>query len=539
MNRTKTKVIAISLAAAVLLSGCSATMKNLQNNIGKVGGTTAGAGIGAAIGNQIGGKNGALAGAAIGGLLGYLLGSQIDERRVNLEKIAKEEKVDLRFEDIKDKDGKKIGQAIMTSDTAQFNTAKAVLNDHSFGYFIKIAKEFAKAKQKVMIVGHTDDRGSSGYNQKLSEKRAKFIANLFKENGVEASNIYYYGAGENEPIAKNTSSEGRAKNRRVEVIEAPSSDILAKYIHEKKVDQSLLTKENDTLGKNSDSKINKPMVLSKTSSSDFPAGIQNGKTPIGLKSGLSGGSKLGKISMGNGGLTTDIALPNRDGNMIYSYGDNSNEKGSCRNDYYFTDKGSIDIGGDQIPKNMKNELVDLSGNYEIPDSGFSFITKVYADNGSSFGYENTCLNDAPREGGVIKRLDNNERLIVEDMANHVPWLRGHSWYADMDGSYLSISPIAVYMKSSKPTTCPEVSLIKKGDNDPIYGTSTKVITYRGEKAFIYRLFPENKERCQCADIAFPYSSDETPKGYMYYKKEGKVYRKEFKPMLVPNQSIEI
>ncbi len=71
----------------------------------------------------------------------------------------------------------------------------------------------------VEIGGHTDNVGSSAYNQNLSEKRAAYIANeLIKTYGVEAQRLSWKGYGDTKPCVPNTSDENRAKNRRTELI---------------------------------------------------------------------------------------------------------------------------------------------------------------------------------------------------------------------------------------------------------------------------------------------------------------------------------
>ncbi|GLT18383.1 outer membrane protein A [Vibrio zhanjiangensis] len=70
---------------------------------------------------------------------------------------------------------------------------------------------------KVKVIGHSDSSGSEAYNQKLSEKRAKYIADKLKNNGVEEERIIANGKGEMAPIASNETIEGRALNRRVDI----------------------------------------------------------------------------------------------------------------------------------------------------------------------------------------------------------------------------------------------------------------------------------------------------------------------------------
>ena len=68
----------------------------------------------------------------------------------------------------------------------------------------------------VIVEGHTDNTGNDSYNQQLSEKRAKSVANaLVTEFGINPSRVDYVGYGEAKPIASNATKEGRRQNRRV------------------------------------------------------------------------------------------------------------------------------------------------------------------------------------------------------------------------------------------------------------------------------------------------------------------------------------
>ncbi|MBO0160588.1 OmpA family protein, partial [Vibrio parahaemolyticus] len=66
-------------------------------------------------------------------------------------------------------------------------------------------------------VGHTDSIGSDAYNQKLSVRRAEAVKAYLVSKGIEENRVYTEGKGEKQPVADNKTSEGRAKNRRVEV----------------------------------------------------------------------------------------------------------------------------------------------------------------------------------------------------------------------------------------------------------------------------------------------------------------------------------
>jgi OOP family OmpA-OmpF porin len=69
------------------------------------------------------------------------------------------------------------------------------------------------------VVGHTDMTGALDHNMQLSESRAKsVVAELTGKHGIAADRLSGYGAGPLSPVATNSSDEGKAKNRRVELV---------------------------------------------------------------------------------------------------------------------------------------------------------------------------------------------------------------------------------------------------------------------------------------------------------------------------------
>ena len=69
----------------------------------------------------------------------------------------------------------------------------------------------------IIAVGHTDSVGADAYNQKLSVRRAEAVKAYLVSKGIEKNRVYTEGKGEKQPVADNKTSEGRAKNRRVEI----------------------------------------------------------------------------------------------------------------------------------------------------------------------------------------------------------------------------------------------------------------------------------------------------------------------------------
>lgn len=86
---------------------------------------------------------------------------------------------------------------------------------------VAVALQNTDPGQKIVVEGHTDSVGVDAYNQKLSEDRAKSVRDHLVSKGVEANRISFVGKGETVPVADNTSPEGRANNRRVEIVVSP------------------------------------------------------------------------------------------------------------------------------------------------------------------------------------------------------------------------------------------------------------------------------------------------------------------------------
>ena len=172
-------------------------------------GAGAGAGIGAAVGSQ---SNhtivGALIGAAVGGATGALIGNYMDKQVEEIQRDLKNAKVERVGEGIKITFDSGILFAIDSYSLSE--TSKSNLSDLS-----KILQKYSDTN--ILIEGHTDNTGSSSHNLSLSRERASSVSTFFKSSGVIGSRISTNGYGESQPIADNSTVNGRENNRRVEV----------------------------------------------------------------------------------------------------------------------------------------------------------------------------------------------------------------------------------------------------------------------------------------------------------------------------------
>lgn len=99
-----------------------------------------------------------------------------------------------------------------------FETSKAVIRPSSFVKLDEVAEALiANPGVRVEISGHTDNMGADNFNQPLSEARAKAVRDYFIAKGVSADRMEARGYGRTKPVATNSTSAGRAQNRRVEM----------------------------------------------------------------------------------------------------------------------------------------------------------------------------------------------------------------------------------------------------------------------------------------------------------------------------------
>ena len=177
-------------------------------------GTALGAATGALIGSTQSSKGaliGAAAGAAVGGGVGYYLDVQAAELRAELASTGV--------------------QVIETEDSIRlvmpgnitFKTDSADINSSFYPVLNSVAKVLNKySNSTVMVSGHTDSTGSADYNLNLSKNRAQSVASYLQGQGVKASRFEVLGMGSSNPIASNSTADGRAQNRRTEIKIVPN-----------------------------------------------------------------------------------------------------------------------------------------------------------------------------------------------------------------------------------------------------------------------------------------------------------------------------
>lgn len=214
-------LVACALLATVALGGCQTLDPYTQQS--KTSNATKGAAIGAAAGAVAGLVSGddaverrqhalilAGVGALAGGAVGYYMDRQEAELRAELQGTG----VSVT----------RTGDHITLNmpGNVTFKTDSADLSPAFFDVLGSVAKVMEEYEKTVVeVAGHTDSRGSQSYNQGLSERRARSVAQYLSSQGIDQQRLITVGMGEGMPVADNTTVDGRSANRRVEITMVP------------------------------------------------------------------------------------------------------------------------------------------------------------------------------------------------------------------------------------------------------------------------------------------------------------------------------
>ena len=207
------KQLALGIAAATLfISGCAdMNMSDTQRRaaIGAGAGALGGAVLSSATGGKAG--TGAVLGAGVGALGTYIWSQNMEKQKREMQQATQ---------------GTGIG-VVQTQDNQlrldipsdiSFDTGRSDISRS----FSPVLDRFANSLREnqntdLRIVGHTDNTGSDAINNPLSMDRAASTRNYLTSRGISGSRIQVEGRGSYEPIASNNTSDGRSRNRRVEI----------------------------------------------------------------------------------------------------------------------------------------------------------------------------------------------------------------------------------------------------------------------------------------------------------------------------------
>ena len=204
MKRTLISLSIISLLAA----SCSSTRKMSNQDKGVAIGAGSGAVIGGVIGRATGNTAlGAIIGAGVGGVTGGVIGHHMDKQAEEIKRDVPGVKVE------------RVGEGIVVEfgESVLFAKAQSDLSAQSYRSLDKLVTILSKYPDTDLeIDGHTDNTGTDGFNQALSEKRANAVSQYLLAHNIPNARIKTIGYGEKLPKYTNDTETGRAGNRRVE-----------------------------------------------------------------------------------------------------------------------------------------------------------------------------------------------------------------------------------------------------------------------------------------------------------------------------------
>ena len=220
------KLIMFSLVSLMTLNGC--TTFDPYTGEEKTSSTAKGAGIGAGSAlllSYLANKNKSssernkrmLRDAGIGAIIGGGVGYYMDTQEAKLRKQLRGTGVSIQ------RDGNNIN--LIMPGNITFDTNRRNLKSDFYDVLDSVAivvKEYNKTT--IVVAGYTDSVGSDAYNQKLSEDRARSVADFLVNKKVNPVRIELVGFGEKNPVASNKTSEGRSLNRRVEITLFPITE---------------------------------------------------------------------------------------------------------------------------------------------------------------------------------------------------------------------------------------------------------------------------------------------------------------------------
>ena len=181
---------------------------------GAILGGLLGAGLGAAVSEDKG--KGAIIGGALGAAGGAAYGNMLDKQEAQLRQELDNDRI--RITNTGDRLIVTLPQDIL------FDVDSATVYPGLRNDLLTVANNLQSyPDSNVQIVGHTDNSGGAAYNQALSERRANAVADVLMEGGVAFQRIQTFGRGEDQPVASNLTEDGKAQNRRVEIVILPTA----------------------------------------------------------------------------------------------------------------------------------------------------------------------------------------------------------------------------------------------------------------------------------------------------------------------------
>lgn len=481
------RAVAIALSAPLVLNGCATTDKMPNTAIGCIGGAVVGA-VGAFL--VTGDPKKAVIGGGVGFIAGCGAGYYLDKREEELAKLAEESSLKPKFERISNKENNGTSfsedatenviasQVSLSTEKPMFESGVAQVTDPvqlaNLRKFLKGYVQTLDKASKLYVVGHTDSSGSAASNQRLSEKRAKFIADELVKVGANPERLFFEGVGESQPVASNLTNDGKRKNRRFELVD----------------------------------------VLMDTKGESFNANTVSDEQVIQVAS-----AKKTRIENVINDLPvtdeTDKPLPKPTVSV-------SNNRRST----------SLGLQGVKLAEFDKSYVTTALGERKKE----SFMTFFAAANADDAEFMGSCAYAAPVVRSSLKPYSGRP-IQKAKVADNISNLFGTAWYGMAGTTAITLGPIGIEKDNLSPTHKPYFSFYKQYDGtatkaDLKYPVSVE--TYRGDGTVLVRMFAQDDNALmRCSDVVFSTNgSTQTQASTVIYQENNKLMAKAFNMNLV-------
>ena len=499
---------------SIFLVGCRAhtggtTAGGIQNCNYNTGLATAGGIIiGGLLGQAIGGDSKSTAiGAGLGGVVGAVGSSYLQQRCLQMNaaiarmQIVKATASEVAFEtQTRNNNGtvkrqKEEGISVSFDSQGMFATGSHKLNPQARRDIEEMAQAYVGTDRKILIVGHTDKRGSDEYNQALSERRAREVADVLVSRGVSPNSLYTKGAGETQP-----KSDNDPDNRRVEIVELQSEEAIVAY--------------DDNVDKETEAR--------------YERGRQAEAEAEAAANQAGGGKgKWGKFSLPKWSFN----LPK------WKWGSNSDSDSSNNNE----DSQTSQWKGAEFQTTRNAGPIDLGGRRVQDTPNFDYFTSTGRSAKRSFRNKANanqlslpCIATQPPRGEIaIQRYGDNEAIRLKHNAatDYLPHLNGSDWDKEINNYRIVLQDVAVLRKGKLDQRNGVIHIHTDGDNDPEYILQGMPDIFEGENGLLYRVFfPEEALPLKCIDVVFDKNKGYTPvDGNIFYEKNSETFFTDFIP----------
>ena len=434
-----------------------------------------------------------------------------------------------------------------------FQSNSAVLTERAERYFSAIADIYnlnkaaqaagtpadkerlrqASNNRKLLLVGHTDDTGSSALNAALSEQRARSVAEYLERRGIPREQMYYQGAGEVYPVADNRAEAGRLQNRRVEIVELADDASMGKYLDARRPNYQFYRAAPAT--------VPAPVLAARAPAQGAspPAARQRALQRAPDTKTNPGAQPAAEHSTAATGTASKDA-PRTGHRAIASTAPAATSEAMpaarstpSRSTPAPKATGKVlDFGGVPLTQQVSAAPVGL-GKLERERPLFSLISSAYAD--EDVAVLSDCSRDRPRSSGGVKALKDGATYRANE---HVPGLYGKTWTERVNGHQVVINKVAVLASEATLAQVPEFKVYANYDparnRNPAPDVSIRpaVNTYLGEKGILYRIFAEGAAGMQCVDIVYSRGANKSASGgNIVYARNSQLYVSPFKPVI--------